>query len=360
MSATSTAHGRLTYFAVRVLALVAGMLALADAQQARTGGTDDGAQPPLVPVEVTTVKVADAREEIRVVGTLIADESVTLRPEVAGRIQSVEFKEGQRVEQGQVLFRLDPAEFQAQVASTEAAAKLGELKFARAKDLLARKVMSQQEYDEAQEVLKVARARLELERVRLDKTVIKAPFGGILGLREVSPGAYVQTGQDLVGLAAIDPIKVEFSVPERHAAAVGVGQPLTVTVETFPDRAFSGEIYAIDPSLDDAARSLRVRGRLPNPAGQLRPGMFARVALPVSERKDAIWVPEEALVPLGNDRFVYRVENGKALLTKIEIGGRRVGEVEIRNGLKAGDSIVTAGQARLQDQAAVRIVNQPS
>lgn len=361
MNAKNSKHGPPVGLPVGPGAVIATLLAMmvagADAQQANSDGGDD---PPPVPVEVATVKVADARDEVRVVGSLIANEAVTIRPEVAGRIEAVEFKEGQSVEEGQVLFRLDPAESRAQVASSEAVAKLGELKFARAKDLLARKVMSQQEYDEAQEVLKVARARLELERIRLEKTVIKAPFVGMVGLRAVSPGDYVQAGQDLVNLAAIDPMKVDFSVPERHAAAVHPGQRLQVRVETFPNRGFEGEVYAIDPRLDETARALRVRGQLPNPGGELRPGMFARVELAVAERSDAIWVPEEALVPQGNERFVYRIENGKALLTRIEIGGRRVGEVEILNGLKAGDSIVTAGQTRLRDQAAVLIVDRPS
>ena len=350
--------------ALRVAALPVAMVLLpwvlqTQAQQAQSEGSGAADEPPPAAVEVVTVRSDAATEELRVVGSLLAGESVVMRPEVDGRIATIEFQEGEPAGAGQVLFTLDPAEYHAQVASSEAATKLWELKFERARDLHSRNVVSQQEYDEAQEALKVARARLALERVRLDKTIIRAPFAGIVGLRRVSPGDYVEAGQALVNLEAVDPVKVDFSIPERYAAEIRTGQPFTLTVAPFPDRSFGGEVYAIDPRLDEAARTVRLRGRLPNTDGALKPGMFSRVTLTLEVRGRALWIPEEALVPRGDGQFVYRIENGKAMLTPVTIGLRRTGVVEIRSGLSAGDLIVTAGQFRLRDGAAVRIVDAP-
>jgi len=333
---------------------------LADAVAGPGGppGGGSAAEPP-TPVETAVVTVAPRQDELRVVGSLLAAESVTLRPEVAGRVQTIHFAEGEPVEQGQALVTLDPDEPRAVVAASEAAARLWELKFARARDLAGKAVMSQQEYDEIQATLKEAQARLALERVRLDKTIIRAPFAGVVGLRRVSPGDYVEAGQDLANLEVVDPIKVDFSVPERHASLVRPGLAIAVTVESFPGRTFAGELYAIDPRLDESARALRLRGRLPNADGVLRPGMFARVALTLGEAGAGLWVPEEALTPRGGDQFVFRVRDGQAALTRVDIGMRRPGQVEIRGGLDQGDVVVTAGQLRLRDGAAVQAVGGP-
>lgn len=309
-----------------------------------------------VAVEVAAVRAAPVRQEVRAVGSLSAEESVTLRPEVAGRIQTIHFREGERAGKGQPLVTLDPAEYLAQVAASEAAARLWELKFARARDLVEKKVLSRQEYDETQATLKEAEARLALERVRLEKMVIRAPFSGVIGLRQVSPGDYVEEGQALAALSAIDPIKVDFSVPERYTAQVKPGQRLTLAVETYRDRSFGGEVYAVDPQLDASARTVRLRGRLPNPAGELRPGMFARVSLVLGEEGEALWILEQALVPRGEEQYVFRVQDGRALLTRIEVGSRRAGEVEVVRGLARGDSVVTAGQLKLHDGAAVSVI----
>ncbi|MFO1435879.1 MAG: efflux RND transporter periplasmic adaptor subunit [Gammaproteobacteria bacterium] len=310
-----------------------------------------------VNVEVAAVKSEAAADTLRVTGNLVASESVTLRPEVAGRIASISFEEGQPVQAGQVLVTLDAAEFEAQVASSAAATRLWELKFERARDLLARNVMSQQEYDETQASLKEARARLELDKVRAGKTVIKAPIAGVLGLRKVSSGDYVQIGDPLVSLAAIDPLKLDFSVPERYASTVTAGQAISITVPAFPGLEFQGKVYAVDPQLDEAGRSLRARGRIANIDGKLRPGMFAQVAVVVARRENALWIPEEAIVPRGGEQYVFRVDDNKALLTRVVIGERRLGVVEISAGLHAGDTVVTAGSNNLHDQAAVHIVN---
>jgi membrane fusion protein (multidrug efflux system) len=189
------------------------------------------------------------------VGSLLADEAVVLRPEIDGRIQSLAFTEGQAVARGDPLIALDPAEYEADVAQKEATVDLWQLKFSRARDLLGRKVMSKQDYDEAEASLKIAKAALALARARLAKTTLRASFAGILGLRRVSPGDYVAAGKELVNLEAIDPIKVDLQVPERHAGAIRAGQAITVRVDAFPGREYTGEVYAVDPGLDPATRA---------------------------------------------------------------------------------------------------------
>jgi membrane fusion protein (multidrug efflux system) len=325
-----------------------------------TGQQPGGAESETTSVEAAVVREEVADETLRVVGSVIADESVTLRPEVAGRIASIAFDEGQAVTAGQVMFTLDPAEAEAQVASSEAATKLWQLKFDRARDLLNRSVMSQQEYDETQATLKESRARLELERVRLQKTVIRTPTAGVAGLRQVSVGDYVEIGDELVTVDATDPVKLDFSIPEQHIARIGVGQSLMVSVQAYPGRTFTGTVYAVDPRLDVSQRSLRARGRIANPDGALRPGMFAQVDVVITRREQALWVPEEAIVPRSGEQFVFRIDDGRAMLTPVRLGVRRVGSVEILEGLKSGDTVVTAGHTMLRDQSPVRVVDLPA
>ncbi len=332
-------------------------------------GDKPGGDPPerhaasAMPVITAPVRPGVAMEQLEAVGTLLANESVVIRPELAGRIHALNFQEGQPVKQGQVVIALDPAEYQAQLAQIQAQVELWQLKSSRGRALLERKMLSKQEYDEMQAALKEAEAGLTLSRVRLEKTLLRVPFAGVLGLRRVSLGDYVEAGQDLVNLESIDPTKLELRVPERYAGEVRAGQTVAVRVDAYPEKTFEGRIYAVDPRLDEGSRSVLLRGRLPNPQGELRPGMFARATLTLGKRATALWVPEQALVLMGNEQFVYRVVDEKALLTRIETGVRRPGEVEVRGGLKAGDVVVTDGQMRIRDGMAVRIMgltSQPS
>lgn len=313
--------------------------------------------PPVLPVAVARVRLAPAMEQLEAVGTLLANESVILRPEIAGRIRSLNLQEGQPVKQGEVLVVLDPSEYQAQMAQIQAQLELWQLKSSRHKALIDRKLLSKQEYDETQASLKEAQAGLDLARTRLEKTLLRSPFAGKLGLRRVSPGDYVEAGAALVNIESIDPIKVDLRAPERYAGRLRAGQTITVQVDAYPDKRFEGRIYAVDPKLDESSRSLVLRGRIPNPKGELRPGMFARATLNLGESAFALWMPEQALVSVGEEQFVYRVVDEKALFTRVETGSRRLGEVEIREGLKAGDMVVTDGQMRIQDGMAVRVID---
>ncbi|MBS1218038.1 MAG: hypothetical protein H6R21_1171 [Proteobacteria bacterium] len=176
------------------------------------------------------------------------------------------------------------------------------------------------------------------------------------GLRQVSPGAYAKAGQDIARLEGIGTLKLDFRVPETYLRKIRVGQALAVTVDAYPAESFSGVIYAIEPSVDEATRTVLLRARLPNPGVRLKPGMFARVNLTLARRDNALVVPEQAIVPRGSGSYVFRIDGGKVALTKVELGLRRPGEVEIVSGLAAGQAIVADGQLKLQDGATVAVM----
>jgi membrane fusion protein (multidrug efflux system) len=319
---------------------------------AKPGAATPGGQA-ATPVEVARVESVRLPQTITAVGSLRSDESVTLRPEVAGRIASIQFQEGQRVTRGQTLVRLDAAVNQAELQQARANLTLAKSKFDRAVDLAKSKFISGQARDEAENNLKVAEASLALVEARLAKTEIRAPFSGIIGLRSVSIGDYVKEGADLVNLESIDPLKVDFRVPEVYLRQVQAGQPLEISLDAYPNKSFDGRVLAVNPLLDAAGRSVVIRAQVKNQDSSLRPGMFARVKLITKDVGEALVVPEQALVPQGNEQFVFKVVDNRAVRTKVDVGQRRDGKAEIVNGITAGEIIVTAGHQRLRDGVTV-------
>ena len=313
-----------------------------------------------VTIEATKVVQAALPQSITAVGSLRSDESITVRPEVAGRIAAIGFNEGQRVEKGTMLLRLDPSVNDAEVRQARANMTLAKTKYDRAVDLSKSNFISGQARDEAENNLKVAEAALALAEAKLAKTEIRAPFSGVIGLRQVSVGDYVKEGADLVNLEAIDPLKVDFRVPENYLRQVRVGQPLEVTLDAVAGRVYNGRVYAINPLVDAAGRSIVIRAQVANTDTRLRPGMFARVRLITEERADALVVPEQALVPQGTEQFVFRVADGKAQRVRVEIGQRGDGKVEVRQGLAGDDVVVVAGQLKLRDGVPVTIAGRPA
>lgn len=327
----------------------------AAAKQAGGSGAAGKASNAPVPVESSKVAVAEMPQIITAVGSLRSDESVTLRPEVAGRIVSIKFQEGQRVAKGATLVQLDPAVNAAEVQQARTNLGLSKSKYDRALDLASRNFISGQARDEAKSALELAEANLALVEARLAKTEIKAPFSGIIGLRVVSIGDYVKEGADLVNLEAIDPIKVDLRVPETFLRDVQVGQPLTVTLDAMPGKTYNGKVIALNPLLDAAGRALVVRAQVGNQDTALRPGMFARITLITRAKREALVVAEEALVPQGSEQYLFRIVDGKAARVKVETGQRRDGKVEIVTGIAKDDVVVTAGQARLRDGSTVTV-----
>ena len=232
---------------------------------------------------------------------------------------------------------------------------LAKQKFDRAVDLAKRNFISGQAKDEAENNVKVAEATVQLAEAKLAKTDIRAPFSGIIGLRSVSVGDYVKEGADLVNLESIDPLKVDFRVPETYLGQVQVGQPLQIALDAMPGKTYTGKVTAVNPLIDAAGRSIIIRAQVGNQDTTLRPGMFARIRLITRAERDAMMLPEEALVPQGTDKFVFRVNDGKVTRVKVETGQRRDGKVEIVNGVNKDDLIVTAGQLKLRDGVSVRV-----
>jgi membrane fusion protein, multidrug efflux system len=312
----------------------------------------------IVAVEAVEVGVGRVVDATTVTGTLRSDEDATISTEISGRVSGVHFREGQMVAQGELLFTLDDAIYRAEVATAEANLELSKRNAERARELLERNAGTERARDEADAQLAIDRADVNLARTRLEKTRIMAPFDGVIGLRQVSVGEYVTPGQDLVNVEDIEPIKVDFRIPERLLSVVKPGQTIEVIVEAWPERTFEGEVFAIDPQINAEGRSIVLRARIDNEDRLLRPGLFARVRLITARRDDAILVPEQAIVPQADSRYVFKVVDGKVQRTEVEVGTRRVGEAEILSGLKAGDVVVTAGQMKLQDGVAVRVLEE--
>ena len=322
---------------------------------ASAGAKPPGGAPPM-PVEAVPVRIGTVERTVAAVGSLLSNESVVIRPEIAGRISEIAFKEGQRVAKGTVLVRLDDAIARATLAQAQASIAFSRAELSRADQLVRQNTGPLRNREQASAKLLADEAAVQLAKAQLDKQVITAPFDGVLGLRKVSVGDFVQPGKDIVNLEDIDTLKLDFRVPEMFLPAVKVGQTVKVAVDAFGGRGFDGTVYAIDPLVDVNGRALAIRARVPNPDGSLRPGLFARVSLTLTTVPDAVLVPEQAIVAFGKDQFVFKVVDGKVAQTRVVLGERRNAEVEISKGLAPGDTVVTAGQLKIRDGAAVAVV----
>ena len=309
-----------------------------------------------VAVETAIAVATTSTEDLRAIGTLQSDESVQVSPEIAGRVTEIPLSEGKPVATGDVLVKLDDALALAEVADTQARYNLAVGNLRRADRLAESGNVTERARDEATTNAETSRAALELAKVRLDKHTIRAPFSGVAGIRRISPGAYVAAGDAIVNLEKIDTLKIDFKLPERYLAQVKVGQNIEINVDALPGRTFIGTIYVIDPHLDVNGRALAIRARLENPDLALRPGLFARISVKGQAKRSVIVVPESAIVPRGQDKFIFRVENGEARETKVTLGNRKDGQVEVLEGLMAEEIVVVAGQQKLRNGSPVEIV----
>ena len=308
-----------------------------------------------VKVEVAAVERTRLERSISAVGTLRSHDSVMLRPEISGRIVEINFDEGGKVEQGQVLVRLDDSVPKAKLQQARANLKLAGSQHRRSVELSKQGFVSSQARDDAASNLAVQQAAVALAEAELDKTVIKAPFDGLAGLRTVSVGDYVGPGTDLVPIESIDPLNVDFRVPEQFLSAVAVGSRLKVTFDALAGMSREGSVGAISPQIDVGGRSLLLRANVPNPDNLLRPGLFARVHLELSESQGLV-VPESALAPSGDAQYVFRVQDGVVKRVMVDVGQRLGAHVEIVNGLDEGDQVVVSGLQKVRDGIEVEIL----
>ena len=315
------------------------------------GGVAAGPPPPSagVVVEATEAIRATAVRKLKAVGTLASNQSVVIRPEIAGRLTDILFENGATVTAGTPLARLDQSILVAELADAKAELDLAQREFDRARQLLQRGTGTVQRRDETQAALKSMTARVALAEARLEKSLIAAPFDGTLGIRRVDIGEYLSAGDDIVNLEQTAPIKVNFQVPERFLTDLYVDKPLLLRSEAYRGEIFEAVISAIDPLIDERTRGVRVQALAQNPKGRLLPGQFVSVTIRVDERRSAIFIPEQALMPNSDEPFVFRIEDGIARRAPVTPGTRIAMQVEILDGLAPGDLIVTAGQQRLGD-----------
>ncbi len=362
--------GAAAYFAPRWSSPLAGDVQSADGKGAAKGGAQspdgksaDGKMPakgPIggpPPVEVVELRPTKVQEDLPAVGSLRSNESVVIRPEVSGRIAQIGFRDGQAVNRGQLLVALDDSVNEAEVAQARAELELAQSNLKRTEDLARKSFVSDSAQDQAASSVRVLEARLKLAQARLAKMRITAPFDGVVGIRNVSVGDYVNDGTDLVNIEDVRTLKADFRLPERFFKQLKVGLPVEIVADALPDETYAGTIEAMNPRVDASGRSLELRARLANPGQRLKPGMFARVRVIIGSRADALLVPEEAVVPLGDDFFVFRVVADKAERVLVKLGIRRNAQVELLEGVTAGDLIVVSGQLRLaRDGMPVRVV----
>jgi membrane fusion protein (multidrug efflux system) len=307
------------------------------------------------PVAVVTAPVRAERLafQIEALGTARANESVDVTAKVANQVTAVRFQEGQQVRRGTVMVELDGAQARADLAVAEAALAESRSQYERSRELFASRALSQTQIEQLEATFKANEARVAAARSRVGDTVVRAPFDGRTGLRRVSVGSLISPGTVITTLDDTSTIKLDFTIPETFLSAVRPGLAITARSVAFPDSDFTGKVTSIDSRVDPATRSVTVRAELPNPEGLLKPGMFLTVRLSRGEI-DALLVPEHALVPEAGDVFVFVVADGTAEKRRVRIGERRVGDVQIVDGLAAGERVVTEGTQKLRDGATVR------
>ena len=336
-------------------AVVAVALALAVSACGKRDAGAGGARPQsaAIPVEVQAVREQPWTDAVRALGTVHAREAVAVTAKVSETVQRVHFESGQEVARGAPLVTLSGQQQQAALASAEAAAKEAEQLYQRQSALAAQQLVARSSLDAQRATRDAARAQVAQIRANLSDRVIRAPFAGVLGIRQVSPGALVTPGTVIATLDDIARVYVDFPVPETELAGVGPGQALEGKVAAYPDRTFAGTVSAVSPRLDAGSRSATVRGDFPNPDRVLKPGMLVEVSLARATRP-ALVVPEIAVQQIGSETFVWRVKaDGTVEKADVVVGGRVPGKAMLREGVRAGDRIVVEGTGKLQPGARV-------
>jgi membrane fusion protein, multidrug efflux system len=308
-----------------------------------------------LPIEVLIVKSSSLDNKLVVTGSVLANESLELKSEESGKITGLYFREGKRVQKGELLLKINDEEIRAQLEKERYNQKLNQDIENRQRKLLEKDAISQEEYDNALNRLNTNTADLKLLEAQLDKRQITAPFDGVIGLRYISDGAYVTPNTIIATLYNISPAKIEFAVPGRYSTQVRPGQKILFTIEN-DTHDFVGEVYAIEPRIDPTTRTLKIRALAENSKGLLLPGQFVKVGLILSSVSNALLVPTEAVIPDLNNHKVFVIEAGKAKEVKVETGMRTETQLEIVSGLKPGDSLITTGILQLRAGMEVEVL----
>jgi membrane fusion protein (multidrug efflux system) len=308
---------------------------------------------PRMPVRMQVIQSEKVGDKVLTVGTILSNEEVEIRSEISGKVEKIYFTEGGRVNKGEALLKINDAELQAQLARAQYRQAIAEQEAERKRQLFEKKLASQEEYDIAINQLNIAKAEAQLIQAQIGKTEICAPFEGVIGLRYVSEGSYISPATRITTLQDFNPVKVDFTIPEKYARAVKKGDKITFNVEGV-SRRFTGNVYAIEAKIDPATRTLHLRALSPNPDGALIPGAFANVEV-VLQEKEKLMVPSYALIPELKGHRVFLYKNGTAESQSVEIGTRNDEFVEITHGVQPGDTLITSGILQLRPGMAVRM-----
>lgn len=287
-------------------------------------------------------------------GSIEANEQVEIRSEISGIVEGIYFQEGSNVAKGQLLFKVNDSELRAQLRQAQTKQALASENARRAKLLLEKEAISQEEYDISNAEFRSSQSQSQLIQAQIAKTFVKAPFAGKIGLRSISPGTYISPTVLVANLLNTSKLKITFSIPEKYASQVKLNTSLTFTVSGSDDK-YTAKVYAIEPGIDTNTRTLQIRAIAENKSGKLLPGSYANVELPLEKLKDAILVPTEAIVPVQNGKKVFISENGKAKEVMVETATRTDASIVVLSGLKAGDTIITTGVMSLKAKAPVKI-----
>lgn len=326
----------------------------ADGQRRNDGKSGDKGEAGRTPQKVSTVLIRPERftESLSATGSLLADEGVELQAEINGKIAEIRFREGSRVRRGALLVKLNDGDLRAQRELARHNLELAQLREQRVGQLVKEGIVTASDYDTARFEVAARLDQISIIEAQIEKTEVRAPFDGVVGLRYVSEGSYVNATTRVATLQQIDRLKVNFSVPEKYAGRIKVGSPIRFAI-VGSERRYDGTIYAFDPRIDAGTRTVVIRAVCDNPDGVLLPGAFANVELALATLDDAILVPAEAVIPGVSEKNVFVLVDGKAERRAVEIGTRTANQVQILSGLKAGDRLIVSGLQQMRAGLAV-------
>lgn len=342
----------LVYYRISANKKIEGKGAGASAGKGKDDKGSKGA--PSLAVDGIIVKASTFNNDLEITGAIDANESVVLKSEVSGLVTGIYFQEGTTVSKGSVLVKINDRDIQAQLNEALTKQKLSATNENRAKQLLQKGAISQEEYDTSLADLKSLQAQSQLIRAQLAKTTILAPFSGKIGLRNISSGTYITPATVIANLVSTNPVKITFSVPEKYAGQIKMGSEISFTTDG-SSKQNTGKVYAIEPGINTATRTLQIRALAPNASNLLLPGSFAKIKLALNTLENAILIPNQAIVPVLNGKIVYITKDGKAQETKVEAGTRTAEKIVITAGLKVGDTVLTTGSMSLKKGAPVKV-----
>ncbi len=305
-------------------------------------------------VDGIVVKTSDFSSNLEITGSIEANEAVTLRSEVAGLVTAINFKEGSNVSKGTVLVKINDRDIQAQLKEAITRQNLSASNENRAKQLLEKGAISQEEYDTSQAELQTLKSQVQLIRAQLAKTTIIAPFSGKIGLRNISVGEYLTPSTVIANLLSTNPVKIGFSIPEKYVSQLKTNSSISFNIDG-NNKTYTGKVFAIEPGINEQTRTLQIKALAPNANNELLPGSFAKIKLSLSVIKDAMLIPTEAVIPVLKGKVVYVTKNGKAQQVPIETGTRTADKILVLSGLNVGDTVLTTGAMALKPDAAVKV-----